>query len=102
VSLRVVSSDWYSQKSCTYRGATQATCVYGNYVEEILTMTRSGSTYYYHQNQLWSVEAITDSSGNPVERYDYCGGGTLQCGDPHGAVSITASWRSRSLFWASN
>ncbi len=67
---------------------TQATYVYGNYIDEILTMDRSGSTYYYHQNQLWSVEAITNSSGNPVERYDYCGGDTLQCGDPYGAVTI--------------
>jgi RHS repeat-associated protein len=70
-------------------GATQATYVYGNYVDEILTMDRGGQTYYYHQNQLWSVEAITNSSGNPVERYDYCGGKTLQCGDPYGSVSIT-------------
>jgi RHS repeat-associated protein len=70
-------------------GVTQATYVYGNYVDEILTMDRGGSTYYYHQNALWSVEAVTNSSGSPVERYDYCGGGTLQCGDPYGAVSIT-------------
>jgi RHS repeat-associated protein len=52
-------------------------------------MDRGGSTYYYHQNALSSVEAVTNSSGNPVERYDYCGAGTLQCGDPYGAVSIT-------------
>jgi RHS repeat-associated protein len=70
-------------------GMTQATYVYGNYVDEILTMDRGGQTYYYHQNALWSVEAVTNSTGSPVERYDYCGGNSLQCGDPYGSVSIT-------------
>lgn len=68
---------------------TLATYVYGNYIDEVLTMTRGVSTYYYHQNALWSVLAVTDSAGNPVERYDYCGGDTLQCGDPYGTVSVT-------------
>jgi RHS repeat-associated protein len=34
-------------------------------------MDRSGQTFFYHQNTLWSVEAITDSSANVVERYSY-------------------------------
>ena len=50
---------------------TVATYVYGNYVDEILTMDRDGSVDYYHQNSLWSVEAITNSNGNVVERYQY-------------------------------
>jgi RHS repeat-associated protein len=67
---------------------TQATYVYGAYIDEILTMDRGGQTYYYHQNEIHSVLAITNSSGNPVERYNYCGGNTLQCGDPYGSVTI--------------
>src|SRR5262249_20969802 len=51
-------------------GATLATYVYGNYVDEILTMDRGGS-FYYHQNGLWSVEAVTDAAGNVAERYAY-------------------------------
>lgn len=51
-------------------GATQATYVYGNYLDEILTMDRAG-TFYYHQNSLWSVEAITNAAGMVVERYAY-------------------------------
>jgi len=50
---------------------TLATYVYGNYIDEVLTMDRSGSTYYYHQNALWSVEAVSDNLGNVVERYAY-------------------------------
>lgn len=59
---------------------TQATYVYGNYIDEVLTMDRGGSTYYYHQNALWSVVAITNSAGNPVERYRY---------DAYGEPTIT-------------
>jgi RHS repeat-associated protein len=52
-------------------GLTLATYVYGTYIDEILTMDRAGQAYYYHQNSLWSVEAITDSAANVVERYAY-------------------------------
>jgi RHS repeat-associated protein len=50
---------------------TQATYVYGNYVDEVLTMDRGGQSFYYHQNTLWSVEAVTDDFANVVERYSY-------------------------------
>ena len=60
--------------------ATQATYVYGNYVDEILTMDRGGQPYYYHRNALWSVEAITNGTGAPVERYSY---------DAYGFVTVT-------------
>lgn len=52
-------------------GATLATYVYGNYVDEVLTMDRGGQALYYHQNSLWSVEAVSNTAGNVVERYAY-------------------------------
>lgn len=52
-------------------GNLLATYVYGNYVDEVLQMNRGGQSYYYHQNALWSPLALTDSSGNVVERYTY-------------------------------
>ena len=52
-------------------GVTQATYVFGNYVDEVLTMDRGGETYYYHQNPLWSPFALTDSNGKGVEGYQY-------------------------------
>lgn len=60
-------------------GATVATYTYGNYVDEVLTMDRSGQTYYYHANALWSPHALTDSSGAVVERYTY---------DAYGGVTV--------------
>ncbi len=59
--------------------AAQATYVYGNYVDEILTMNRDSQTYYYHQNALWSVEAITNTAAATVEQYSY---------DAYGAVTV--------------
>ncbi|MGP8199108.1 MAG: RHS repeat-associated core domain-containing protein [Limisphaerales bacterium] len=52
-------------------GATLATYTYGNYVDEALTMNRGGLTYYYHPNALFNIEALTDPTGAPVERYTY-------------------------------
>jgi RHS repeat-associated protein len=49
----------------------EASYVYGNYIDEVLTMDRNLHTYYYHQNALWSVEAITDGAANVVETYAY-------------------------------
>ena len=51
--------------------ATLATYVYGNYIDEVLNMQRGGIDYYYHQNALWSVAAVTNAAGVVVERYDY-------------------------------
>jgi len=59
---------------------TQATYVYGNDLDEVLTMDRGGQTYYYHQNALGSVEAISDTTGTLRERYSY---------DAYGAVTVT-------------
>jgi RHS repeat-associated protein len=61
-------------------GTTQATYVYGNYVDEVLTMDRGGQTYYFHQNAMWSVEAITNSGAAVVERYSY---------DAYGSPAVT-------------
>jgi RHS repeat-associated protein len=45
-------------------------------------MTSAGGTYYYHANQIYSIAALTDSTGNVVERYTY---------DPYGKVQILAA-----------
>jgi RHS repeat-associated protein len=89
---------------------TQATYVYGNYMDEVLTMDRGGAPYYYHQNALWSVEAITDSTATPVEVYAYdayglpaisTGSGTPvppnAWGTPHSAVGNPWMFTGRQL-----
>lgn len=80
VETRYFYEDGRIVEEQTPSGATQATYAYGNYVDEVLTMDRGGLTYYYHPNALWSVEAITDSAANVVERYAY---------DAYGCATIT-------------
>jgi RHS repeat-associated protein len=67
-------------------GMTLATYVYGNYVDEVLTMDRGGSSYYHHQQSLWSVAAITDSTASVVERYAYEAYGLPSITDGAGAA----------------
>ncbi len=45
-------------------------------------MSRNGQTYYFHPDDQGNVLALTDSSGNVVERYDY---------DDYGAVTFLTS-----------
>src|SRR5574337_516917 len=73
-------------------GATQATYVYGNYVDEVLNMNRGGSAYFYHQNSLWSVEAITDGAGAVVERYAYDAYGLPSISDGSGVAVPPNAW----------
>ena len=73
-------------------GTTQATYVYGNYIDEVLTMDRNSQTFYYHQNTLWSVEAITDISANVVERYSYDAYGLPTVLDGSGVPISLNSW----------
>jgi RHS repeat-associated protein len=47
--------------------------VYGNYIDEVLQVRDhpSGEDFYYHQDDLFSVYAITDDTGAVAERYEY-------------------------------
>ncbi|MCI5226246.1 MAG: hypothetical protein D3918_06180, partial [Candidatus Electrothrix sp. AX2] len=50
---------------------TTASYVYGNMLDEVILMNRGGSTSYFHTDALGSVIALTDSSGNVAETYQY-------------------------------
>lgn len=59
--------------------ASLATYLVGNGIDDLIKMNRNGSDYFYYTNHLGSVMAITDRSGEIVERYEY---------DPFGKVSF--------------
>ncbi|MBK9382961.1 MAG: RHS repeat protein [Chitinophagaceae bacterium] len=44
--------------------------VFTNFLSPVLN-EKNGNSYYYHQNELNSVEAISNSSGRLIERYQY-------------------------------
>jgi RHS repeat-associated protein len=48
-----------------------ATYIFGNRIDEILTMERNSETYYYHENSLGSIYAVTTGTGTVAERYIY-------------------------------
>jgi len=48
-----------------------ATYVYGTSIDDILSMSRNGTDYFYHHNSLGSVVALTNLSAIVIERYEY-------------------------------
>ena len=54
-------------------GMLMKSYVYGQYIDEVICQTdeTSGTEYYYCVNQQNSTLALTDASGNIVERYEY-------------------------------
>ncbi len=63
-----------------------ASYVYGNYIDEVLTMRRGTSDYYYHGDDQHNVVKLTDNTGTVVESYDYGDYGQLEFYDPSGAL----------------
>ncbi len=49
----------------------QATFVYGNYIDEVITRRRLNTDFYYVRDDQYNVVRIADASGNIVESYDY-------------------------------
>ena len=60
-------------------GATTATYVHGLGIDDLVTMDRGGSTYFYHHDQSRHVVALSDAGGGVVESYRY---------DPYGAATV--------------
>ena len=60
---------------------TKATYVYGNWIDDVISMNRGGNTYYYHKNGLGSIATVTDSAGVVSENYAYNGFGKVSIYD---------------------
>jgi len=73
-------------------GATEATYVYGAWVDEVLNMERDGQAVYYHQNALGSVVGLTTSLGDVAERYVYSTYGCVTVIDGDGNPVPPNSW----------
>jgi len=55
-----------------YEGAAlKRRYIYGTYIDEPLAVVTSAGTQYYHQSRIYSVMAMTNSSGQVAERYGY-------------------------------
>ncbi len=49
----------------------EVTYVYGDWIDDVITMDRHDDRYYYHNNSIGSIVALTDTTGNVVERIEY-------------------------------
>jgi len=74
-----------------YEGAAlKRRYIYGTYIDEPLAMVTSTGTLYYHQSRIYSVMAMTNSSGQLAERYGYTPYGKRRVVHP-GGTTLTAS-----------
>jgi len=71
VTTRYFYDDWQEIEEQNETGATQATYVYGLYIDEVLTMERSGKDFYFHTDDIFNVRKVTASNGNVAESYEY-------------------------------
>jgi RHS repeat-associated protein len=73
----------------------QAQYVYGAAMDELLAMDRGGQTYYYHDDSLGSIEALTNAAQTIVERTTYDAYGAAQFTDagftPTGMISTVGN-----------
>jgi RHS repeat-associated protein len=83
-------------------GVVERTYTYGVYIDEPITMTTAGGTgsaiYYYHTNNMYNVRALTDSSGNVVERYRYSAYGAVTIFDDQGNQIARSAYGNRYMF----
>jgi len=70
-TTRYVYSGWQVIEERDGTGTLQAAYTWANGIDHPVRMVKDGNTYYYQQDALGSVTALTDSSGNLVERYEY-------------------------------
>jgi len=75
--------------------------VWGDYIDEPILKQSSGvggSTLYYHHNQQYSTVALTNSSGEVVERYAYTAYGELLITDHAGTPRASTAHGNRYLY----
>ncbi len=86
VETRFILDGWQEIEEQSAGGSTVATYVYGLYVDEVLTMRRGTISRFYHTDDLYNVMAVTDSTGQVVERYDYADYGSRSVFAPDGTL----------------
>ncbi|KAA3639500.1 MAG: hypothetical protein DWQ02_03670 [Bacteroidetes bacterium] len=77
---------------------TQATYVYGGWIDDILMMDRNGQSFYYHHNSLGSVVAITNDNGAVEESYEYGAFGEVSIFDTNSVLQNTSAIGNPYLF----
>ncbi len=65
--------------------------VFGSGIDEVLELRTDGHSYFYHDNWLGSIVALTDETGGVVERYRYDEYGKTTVFNPDRTVALAHS-----------
>ena len=76
-------------------GDLLASYFHGPGIDNPVSMTRDGQTYYYHTDALGSVTELTDSAGNVVQSYRYDAFGSII--QQSGAIENPFTYTGREL-----
>jgi RHS repeat-associated protein len=79
-------------------GATLASYVYGNYVDELISLRRGTTNLFYHVDDLYTATALSDSFGNRIEGYEYTDFGTPSIYNAAGAAISISSFGNHQCF----
>jgi len=77
---------------------TTNTFAYGTWIDDVVNMQRNGQNYFYHQNHLGSVVAVTDDNGNVAEQYEYNAYGKVTIYDTNFNTQTTSTINNPYLF----
>ncbi len=72
--------------------------VYSPRTDDVLMAWRGDDRYYFHKNRVGHTVAVTDASGNVVERYDYDAFGAPQFFAPNGTERAASAIGNDILF----
>jgi len=72
--------------------------IHGLGTDEMLTKVSGTAAYYYHQDGLGSVVALSDENGEAVERYTYDVFGAPTIRNAAGAIIATSAYGNRFLY----
>ena len=79
-------------------GTVEATYMYGESIDEILSMHRGGQSYYFHQDATGSVSFTTNESGDVVESYEYDSFGNPEIYDANNTLLAGSAIGNPNLF----
>ena len=68
---RYCYAGWQEIEEQNNTNATVATYVWGNDIDELLTMDRGGQRRFFHDDSLGSIRKVTDNTGAILEQYRY-------------------------------
>lgn len=85
-TIRFLHYGWQEIEERDGVDTSQATYVFGNFIDEVLSMRRTGTNVHYHADQLYSVVALSDVNGAVAERYETGDFGLPLISDPFGNV----------------